>query len=125
MRVKTSLRQSTAGRSRKEDKGGRLVVIGSLRFAIDQYLNEPDPDLLKQRIFAARFPANGELFQNAVFWLAHMEPMIAISPAAMEVARIDPMSDASKNIWKTGVLLIALPGLVIVAGAMVYFMRQD
>ena len=109
----------------EKDKGGRLVVIASLQFAVDQYLNEPDPQLLAQRIFAARFPANGELFQNSIFWLAKMEPMIAISPAAMEVARIEPMSEGAKNFWKTGMLLIILPGLVVVAGAMVYFMRQD
>ena len=38
--------------------------------------------LREQRIFAPRFPGNAELFLNSVFYLAKMEPMIAISPAA-------------------------------------------
>ena len=109
----------------EKDKAGRLVVIASPTFAFDRYINEPDPNLLKQGIVAAHFPANAELFSNSIFWLAKMEPMIAISPAAMEVARIEPMSETSKNVWNVGVLLVGLPGLVVLAGALVWFVRQD
>ena len=44
-----------------------------------------------------------------MFWLAKMEPMIAISPAAMEVSRIEPMSPGVQGFWRTGVLLVGLP----------------
>ena len=107
--------------------GGRLVVIAA-PFPLDEWtdpLRRPDPTLLKQRILASRFPGNMELFCNSVFWLAKMEPMIAISPAAMEVARIEPMGEGALRFWRVGGLLIGLPALVVVAGAMVYFARRD
>jgi hypothetical protein len=111
----------------EKDKAGRLVVIAS-PFPHDRWTDpyqSYDPKLLRSNILVSRFPGNLELFQNSVFWLAHMEPMIAISPAAMEVARIEPMSDAAKNVWRTGFVLIGLPALVIAAGAMMYVARRD
>jgi hypothetical protein len=115
-----------AGAVAEKEKAGRLVVIAS-PFPLDEWTNpllRPDPALLKQRILAARFPGNMELFCNSVFWLAHMEPMIAISPAAMEVARIEPMSEGGKRRWN-GFLWVGMPSLVIAAGIMVYISRRD
>jgi hypothetical protein len=114
-----------AGAVAEKEKGGRLVVIASPMFAFDRYVNEPDPTLLRRGMIVSRFPANGELFNNSVFWLAKMEPMIAISPAAMEVARIEPMGTGALRFWRVGVLLVALPAAVMVAGALVYFARRD
>jgi hypothetical protein len=109
----------------EKEKGGRLVVIGSPMFAFDRYINEPDPTMLRRGMVVSRFPANAELFANSVFWLAKMEPMIAISPAAMEVARIAPMSNGAVNAWHVGALLIGLPGLVALAGLMMWVARRD
>ena len=103
----------------------RLVVIASPMFAFDRYINEPDVNLLRRGLIVSRFPANLELFSNSVFWLARMEPMIAISPSAMEVARIEPMGEGALRAWRIGGLLIGLPALVVFAGAMVYFARRD
>jgi len=114
-----------AGAAVEKDGAGRLVAIGSATFIFNQMLNYPDPVLAKQGIFVSRFPANGELFMNSVFWLAKMDPMLAISPSAMEVSRIAEMSPAVLNTWRVGVLLILLPGLVIVAGMLVYVARRD
>ena len=107
-------------------KGNRLVVIGSSRFAENDIVQQPDVNTYRNtgRI-VARFPANSELFNNSVFWLAKMESMMAISPAAMEVARIEPMSQTAQGIWKNGVLLIGLPGIVVLAGALVWVARRD
>ena len=54
-----------------------------------------------------------------------METMIAISPAALEVPRVNPqMSKGSVTVWQ--VLLIAgLPLMVLGSGAMVYMRRKD
>lgn len=108
----------------KEGKG-RLVVIGSLQFATDQLVEMVDQDLVQRNIIAARFPANAELITNSIFWLAHMEPMIAISPAAMEVSRIGPISPGMLRFWRVGVLLIGLPLVVVLAGVSVYWTRKD
>jgi hypothetical protein len=109
----------------KTDGPGRVVALGSLEFARNQLVGLPDQDLLQRGVLVARFPGNAELVTNAVFWLAKMEPMIAISPAAMEVSRIGPMSDATLKAWRVGVLLVALPGAVLAAGILTYFARRD
>jgi len=105
--------------------GGRLVVIGSPMFAFDQWVKAYDPQMLQRNLLVTRYPANAELFNNCVFWLAKMEPMIAISPAAMEVSRISAMSDGSLKFWRIGVLLIGLPAAVLLAGGLVYMTRRD
>jgi hypothetical protein len=112
---------------RKDGGGARVVAIGGLELAINDIVTLPDPKLLQRErpIVVARFPGNGELIANSVFWLAKLEPLIAISPAAMEVSRIKPMSDGTLKAWRVGALLVGLPGLVIAAGALVYFARRD
>ncbi len=109
----------------EKEKGGRLVVIGSLQFIQNDIVRLPDPELLKERIRVARFPGNAELFANSIFWLAKTDTLIAISPTAMEVSRIDQMSDKALAFWHYGVLMGILPALVLVAGLMVYLKRRD
>ena len=107
-------------------KGGRLVVIGAFDFATDTLVTMPDEEMARQGYQdIPRFPGNAELFANSIYWLAHLEPMIAISPSAMQVSRIAPMSDAAARGWDIGVLLIGLPGLVVVAGIGMYLARRD
>ncbi len=110
----------------EKNGGGRLVVIGSLDFANDNLVLMPDEEMYKQGYRdIPRFPGNAELFANSVYWLAKLEPMIAISPSAMQVSRIAPMTDGAARMWNVGVLLIVLPGLVIAAGVMMYIARRD
>jgi len=111
--------------SQNDSGGGRVVAIGSVDFVTDTLLNIPDQEMAQRNIRAARFPANAELFCNSVFWLAHMEPLIAISPEAMDVNRIGDMSDAALKFWRIGVLLIGLPIAVVLCGISVYFARRD
>jgi ABC-type uncharacterized transport system involved in gliding motility auxiliary subunit len=115
------------GAAGEKDGGGRVVVIGGLELALNDIVTLPDSKLLQRErpILVARFPGNGELLANSVFWLARLEPLIAISPAAMEVSRIQPMSDGTLKAWRIGALLVGLPGIVIAAGAFVYFARRD
>ena len=113
--------------------GARAVVFGSAasfqgsdvddpRRTIVDY---PDNELYARGVVAPRFPGSAEFFMNATFWLTHQEPMIAISPAAMTVARIGPMSRAGAGFWHYGFLLVGLPGLVLAAGAAAYLSRRD
>jgi hypothetical protein len=111
----------------EKEKAGRLVVLGSVRSFTNGFLRIPDPKLARRDppILVNRFPGNLELATNSVFWLAHLEPMIAISPSAMDVSRIADMSTGMLNFWRIGVLLILLPGVVLAAGAFVYAARRD
>ena len=115
-----------AGAVAEKDKGGRLVVIGSLDFANNDFLQEPDIEVLTtQGRIVPRYPGNGELFVNSVFWLTKMDTMIAISPTALEVPRVAPGNEAWMNFWRVGVLIVGLPLLVLVAGSFVYLKRRD
>jgi hypothetical protein len=110
----------------KEQGSGRVVVIGTWQFATNELLRMPDRELYeKEGRIALRFPGSLELLTNSVFWLAKMEPMIAISPAAMDVSRIEPMSDAAQAFWRTGVVWVGLPLLVLLAGGLMYVRRRD
>jgi hypothetical protein len=108
-----------------EKGGNRLVVLGGVQPFTDQILRIPDIEMAKRGQAVARFPANSELFVNSIFWLAKMEPMIAISPNAMEVSRIADMKPAALNAWRVGLLIVGLPGLVVLSGLFVYFSRRD
>jgi hypothetical protein len=114
------------GMAASENKsGGRVVVIGS-PVMFNGRINIPDPAVAQsQHKFINRFPGNGELTANSIFWLAHLDPMIAISPAAMDVSRISDMSKGALDFWRYGVLLGLLPGAIIVAGLFVYAGRRD
>jgi hypothetical protein len=109
----------------EKPNGGRVVALGSLEFVTNQMLDIPDQDLLRKGIVISRFPGNAELFQNCIFWLSKMDSMIAISPTAMEVSRIEPMSAGVLTAWRVGVLTVGLPGLVIIAGILMYLKRRD
>jgi hypothetical protein len=110
----------------EKEKGGRVVVIGSLDFATNELIQIPDPEVLATQLkFVPRYPGNPELFVNSVFWLTKMDTMIAISPTALEVPRVAPGSDAWMNFWRVGVLIVGLPLLVLVAGSFVYLKRRD
>lgn len=114
-----------AGAAIEKKDGGRLVVIGNYDFATNNLVQFPDEALARQGYFVPRFPGNAELFANSIYWLAKMEPMIAISPTASQVERIAPMSESVNRRWNIGVLLVGLPGLVVIAGVAMWFARRD
>src|SRR4051812_43549023 len=114
------------GAAAAEKGGSRVVTVGGVQSFTNEILNVPDVEASKaQRRFVARFPGNAEFFANAVFWLAHRETLIAISPAAMEVPRIRDMGDGALAGVRVGVLLVGLPLAVVAAGLMVFFARRD
>jgi hypothetical protein len=107
-------------------KGARLVAVGSYWFATSEPVDLPDIDMLeKHGVTVARLPGNSEFFVDSVFWLSHLDDMLAISPHALEVARIGHMSAGELRFWRLGVLTAGLPFAVIVAGLMVYVRRRD
>src|SRR2546421_3479536 len=108
--------------------GGRVVVLGCVQFLMDNILRNQalyDPNLAQQGIFVSRFPGNSELFLNSIFWLARQEPLISISPTAMEVSRIKEINKGALDFWRVGVLLILLPALVVAAGVVMFMKRRD
>lgn len=113
------------GAASEKDAGNRLVLISVPQFMSNFFLEYPDPNLEARHIRAAWFPGNGELFMDSVFWAAHMDPLIAISPTAMDVSRIRDMSPGTLRAWRVGLLLVGLPGAVLLCGLGVFFARRD
>jgi len=110
----------------RKDKGGRLVVVGCARFPANFLIALPDQKVYERSgREVARFPGNGELFTNSVFWLAKMDKMIALSPSALDTPRIRPMSLGMLTFWRVGVLLIGMPLLALVSGLLVWQARRD
>jgi hypothetical protein len=115
-----------AAMAEKAGSTGRLVVIGGYSFGTTQLVTMPDSEMLQTRsLQVARLPGNAEIFTDSVFWLGHEDSMLAISPQALQVARIKEMSNASLAFWRIGVLTAGLPLLVVAAGLMVYVRRRD
>lgn len=110
----------------KEGGKGRLMVIGNRTFALDDYVGIRDGVASQQQgRSVARFPGNGELISNSIFWLTGMDTMIAVSPTALEIPRVAAINPAGLNFLRVGVLIIGLPLVVLMAGSLVYLKRRD
>lgn len=112
-----------AGVAAEKDKS-RLIVLGGLRSFFNDVMSTPDERMLQRGVLVSRFPGNSELFTNSIFWLAKMEPMIAISPSAMQINRIPEMGNAAKVTWQLFIVAL-LPCVVLAAGVWMYFVRRD
>ena len=89
------------------DKSARLVVIGNSAFAENQFLGQ-------QR--------NGDLFFNAVDWLAQDENLISIRPKAQTARHITLTEGQMASLqWLE---LIFLPGLVVIVGVGIWWKRR-
>jgi ABC-type uncharacterized transport system involved in gliding motility auxiliary subunit len=89
------------------DKEARLVVIGDSDFATNTY---------------SRLQRNGDLFLNAVSWLAQDENLISIRPKAPTDRRVT-MNASQQNLlfWLT---ILFLPGAVIGSGVYIWWKRR-
>jgi ABC-type uncharacterized transport system len=109
----------------KDAGGGRLVVLACGPFCVNQWLELTAQQVDPNAPQVLRFPGNGELFTNSVFWAAHQDALIDISPAAMDVGRIRDISPPLLRFVRVGILLVGLPGLCLLTGLGVYLKRRD
>src|ERR1700678_959913 len=96
-----------SGSRKVGDRNARLVVIGNSQFAMNPYL----PQF-----------RNGDLFYNAIDWLAADENLISIRPKAATNRRVNlSAGQASLLHWLD---LLFLPGLIVLAGIMIWAKRR-
>ena len=96
-----------SGSRKVGDRNARLVVIGNSQFAMNPYL----PQL-----------RNGDLFYNAIDWLAADENLISIRPKAATNRRVNlSAGQASLLHWLD---LLFLPGLIVLTGIMIWAKRR-
>jgi ABC-type uncharacterized transport system involved in gliding motility auxiliary subunit len=86
----------------------RLVVIGDSDFAANQ--------LLQSRT------ENQVLLANAFNWLVEREALLGIPPKKTEQVRLNLTGGEMRTVFLLSLLI--LPGLAIIAGALVYFRRR-
>ncbi len=122
---KTDMPAPLFGMAAAENKSGTRLIVNGCETMFGGVVDYKDQELKKRGVLVDQFPGNSELFMNSIFWLSHQESLMAMSPAAMNVSRISDMSPAALRFWHVGVLLIGLPGLVLLAGAGVYFSRRN
>jgi hypothetical protein len=121
-----------AAASAEKTSGGTRVVVfsspqsfsGAGEYGQYGLADMDDPALRIRGIHAPAFPGDSEFFMNSIYWLGHRESMIAMSPAAMTVDRIGPMSAGVLGFWRIGILLLAIPGLAVAIGAAVFYARR-
>jgi len=90
-----------------KEKGARLVVIGSSSFAANPWINTQK---------------NGDLFYNAVDWLAQDENLISIRPKT-GTNRSVSLTDAQAALYKW-IDIGLIPGIVILTGIVVWWKRR-
>ncbi len=88
-------------------KKSRLVVFGDSDFATNAWFH---------------FQKNGDLFLNAVNWLAEEEDLVAIRPRSPEDRRVNLTKAQSKMLFWIGVVLFPL--VIVLIGAGVYAKRR-
>ena len=94
--------------SRKSAGGeARLVVIGNSEFAANPYVDQQK---------------NGDLFYNAINWLAEDENLISIRPKSPTNRRVTLTQ--GQNSALTWLDLIFLPGIVILSGVYIWWKRR-
>ena len=88
-------------------RSARLVVIGDSDFAANQW---------------ASLQQNGDLFFNAINWLAQDENLISIRPKAATNRRVT-LTEAQQTLLRWCELFF-LPGIVILAGIVIWWKRR-
>lgn len=68
------------------------------------------------------FPGNLELFEAGVSWLAGLDDDIAPGPHARDIARVGPIDRSTLTLLRF-VLVLGLPALVLILGAMLRIVR--
>jgi hypothetical protein len=89
------------------DKSARLVVIGNSSFAENQWIG---------------LQHNGDLFFNAVDWLAQDENLISIRPKSATSRRMVLTEGQAASLrW---IEMFFLPGIVILVGILIWWKRR-
>lgn len=96
----------------------RALIVGSARWCWTSSVGRYDI-----MMGLPVYPGNGELFAAGVCWLAHLDELIARSPRAESVARIENLSAGSQIFWRWA-LIGGLPVLSLMTGIFVAVSRR-
>ena len=102
----------------------RVVVFGSEQFAEDEFAQASGLSQVGNKlVLGPLYPANGDLFVNALHWLTGEANRIAVCPRKGEAPRLKDLTEAWSN--RLPYLLVGVwPGLALVAGIAVWAVRR-
>jgi hypothetical protein len=105
--------------------GQRIVVISSEQFIANPVLSAAQLMFVGGGIAQVQlYPANRDLFINTLHWLTGDAERIAVGPRRGNVPRLDKLEDGPVAEF-TKVFLVGIwPGVVLIAGAVVWFTRR-
>jgi hypothetical protein len=108
-----------------EQNGRKAVIFASERFAADEVVRMSSLVLSGAGIQAVQlYPANADLFINALHWLTGDAARIAVGPRLADVPRLDKLQPGPLYSFLQLFLVGILPGLALLAGAGVWLMRR-
>jgi hypothetical protein len=108
-----------------KEGGQKVVVFGSEQFAADDIAQSQSVMLSSQGLQAyMNFPANTDLFINALHWLTGEADRIAIGPRQSDVPRLDKLTEGGMAQFCRVLLVGIWPGLALLAGAGVWLLRR-
>lgn len=99
----------------------RFVIVGSGAWLQADIADQP-VSLGGERM-ALLYPGNFELLQAATAWLAGLDDLIAQSPTARQVARLDGVTDTVRLRWRW-IALVVMPGACFGLGVLVWVIRR-
>jgi len=103
----------------------QIVVFGSERFAADDIAQSQSVMLTSKGLQAyLNFPANTDLFVNALHWLTGEADRIAVGPRQSDVPRLDKLTEGGTAQFCRVLLVGIWPGLALLAGAGVWLLRR-
>lgn len=101
----------------------RIAVFADPVWATDQIINFGMLGPNTAQMVGAMFPANSELFVNSVFWLSHMDEMIAASARSQDIRRIGEITPGQMMALRWGVLA-GMPLVIFAIGIGVGLKRR-
>lgn len=107
------------------DQTRKLVVFASDTFISDNVMNMSQMLLLGGALRLVKlYPANRDLFLNALYWLTGDADRIAVGPQRGEVPRLTKLKEGPQLTF-TQIFLVGIwPGLALLVGAGVWLMRR-
>jgi len=107
------------------EQGQKVVVFGSERFAADEVAQSQSLMLTSKGLQAyLNYPANTDLFVNALHWLTGEADRIAVGPRRSDVPRLDKLTEGGMAQFCRVLLVGIWPGLALLAGAGVWLLRR-
>lgn len=109
----------------RSEEGQKLVVLASEPFVSDDVLSMSQLVMVGGALrLAPLYPANADLFINALHWLTDNADRIAVGPRRAAVPRLEGLKDEGTLTFTRVFLAGIWPGLALLAGVTVWLLRR-